>query len=125
MPLSYWTIFDQAAMPQKILFVAFIALTLLGAATAVLGRFKATAPLSGPMKASSLLCPCIGMLCAALNGFHMMQTTLRLPYEVTLKMLAPGLAEMSALVAAGALAGLVATVAHGLLNARDRHGVRV
>jgi len=123
-PSPYWTIFEQAATPQRILFLIFMALTLVGVATAVLGRMKAAAPFSGLMKASSLLCPCLGMLCAALNGFHMMQTTLRLPYEPTLRMLAPGLAEMSALVVTGALAGLAATAAHGRLTARGREGVR-
>lgn len=124
MTSPYWTIFENAAMPQRIVFLTFIALTLLGAATVVFGGFKAAAPFSGLMKALGFLCPCVGMLCAALNGFHMMQTTLRLPFEPTLQILAPGLAEMSALVVTGALAGLAATAAHGRLSARDRQDAR-
>jgi len=116
---SCWTIFAQAALPQECLFVVFVALTIFGAGTAVFSRVKPFTRLSAPMKALSLLCPLSGLLCAALNGFHMMQTTLRLPSEPTVQMLAPGLMEMSALVVAGALAGLATAAAHSLIRARE------
>ena len=116
---SYWTVFENAALPQKSLFLVFIALMILGAGTAVFNRVKPFSHLSGPMKALSQLCPLSGMLCAALNGFHMMQTTLRLPFEPTAQMLAPGFMEMSALVVTGALAGLATATAHGLIRARE------
>jgi len=124
MPLSYWTIFEKAAVPQKSLFLVFIALMIFGAGIAVFNRVKAFTHLSAPMKALSLLCPFLGMLCAALNGFHMMQTTLRLPFEPTAKMLAPGFMEMSALVVAGVLAGLPAAAAHRLIRARELNGLQ-
>ncbi len=122
---SCWTLFQDAALPQKGLFLAFIALMILGAATAVFNRIKPFTRLSAPMKALSLLCPLAGTLCAALNGFHMMQTTLRLPFEPTLQMLVPGFIEMAALVVAGALAGLAAAAAHSLIRARELDGLRV
>ena len=124
MPLSYWTIFEKAAVPQKSLFLVFIALMILGAATVVFNRVKPLSHLSAPMKALSLLCPFSGVLCAALNGFHMMQTTLRLPVEPSVQMLAPGFMEMSALVVAGALAGLATAAAHSLIRARDLNGLQ-
>ncbi len=119
-----WTIFEDAALPQKSLFLVFIALMFLGVATAVLNRVKPFSRLSAPMKALSLLCPLSGLLCAALNGFHMMQTTLRLPLDPTVQMLAPGVMEMFALVVAGALAGLAAAAAHSLIRARERNGLQ-
>ncbi len=125
MPPSYWTVFQNAAVPQKSLFLVFIALTILGAGTAVFNRVKPFRDLSAPMKALSLLCPLSGLLCAALNGFHMMQTTLRLPFEPTVQMLAPGFMEMAALVITGALAGLAAAAAHSLIRARELNGVQV
>lgn len=125
MPLSYWTVFENAAIPQKGLFLVFIALMILGVVTAVFNRVKPFTHLSAPMKALSLLCPLSGMLCAALNGFHMMQTTLRLPFEPSVQMLAPGFVEMSALVVAGALAGLAATTAHSLIRAHELDGLKV
>jgi hypothetical protein len=122
---SSWTIFENAALPQKCLFLVFIALMIFGAWTAVFSRVKPFAGLSAPMKALSLLCPLSGLLCAALNGFHMMQTTLRLPSDPTVQMLVPGLMEMFALVVAGGLAGLAAATAHSLLRARERAGLQV
>ena len=121
---SYWTIFEDAAVPQQGLFLVFIALIILGAATAVFNRVKPFTRLSAPMKALSLLCPLLGILCAALNGFHMMQTTLRLPFEPTVRMLVPGFMEMFALVVAGALAGLAAAAAHSLIRAHELHGLQ-
>ena len=100
-------IFSHAALPQKLLFLGFIGVMLFGAGVAILQPLKASKGLA----ALGLACPMLGVLCAALNGFHMMQTTLRLPFEPTLKMLAPGMMEMSALVGAGALAGLIAVFA--------------
>ncbi len=119
-----WTLFEGAALPQRSLFLVFIALMCLGVATAVLNRVKPFSRLSAPMKALSLLCPLAGVLCAALNGFHMMQTTLRLPFEPTVQMLAPGVMEMSALVVTGALAGLAAAAAHSVIRARERNGLQ-
>ncbi len=121
---SYWTVFAQAALPQQSLFLVFIVLMILCVATAVFNRVKPFSRLSAPMKALSLLCPLAGVLCAALNGFHMMQTTLRLPFEPTVQMLAPGVMEMSALVVIGALAGLTAAAAHSLIRARERNGLQ-
>ena len=121
---SCWTIFENAALPQRSLFLVFIALMLLGVATAVFNRVKPFSHLSVPMKALSLLAPFAGVLCAALNGFHMMQTTLRLPFDPTVQMLVPGVMEMSALVVAGALAGLAAAAAHSLIRARERDGLQ-
>jgi hypothetical protein len=65
----------------------------------------------------------LGLLVGGLNSFHMGETIKRLPFEPTLKQLAPGIFEVSTLVGLGALVGVIAVVAHaaiGLLTAQQR-----
>ena len=112
-------VFADSAPPQKVLFLAFLLLAVFSALVVALRPLQKLAGLGPLIDALSLACPMLGVLCAALNGLHMMRTTLRLPFEVTGKMLAPGLMEMAALIAAGAFAGLLAKVAQSSLASRS------
>ena len=109
----------DSAPPQKVLFLAFLLLAVFSALVVALRPLQKLAGLGPLIDALSLACPMLGVLCAALNGLHMMRTTLRLPSEVTGKMLAPGLMEMAALIAAGAFVGLLAKVAQSSLASRS------
>jgi len=115
----YAGILADAAVPQKLAFLAFAG-AVIAAMTITLGQLRrspARARPSALLAELRLACPIVGLLCAALNALHMMQTTLSLPFAPTAKMLAPGLLEMAALVAAGALAGLIAVVLSWVLEA--------
>jgi hypothetical protein len=106
-------VFANAAAPQKLVFAAMAIATIAAVVAAVSGR--------GPpriLRELRLVAPALGLACAALNGLHMMQTTLRLLEPPTARLLAPGVMEMAALVGAGALAGLAAVIAAGRLEAR-------
>jgi hypothetical protein len=118
MQQTYTAIFLDAAPPQKLVFLALAgAVVAMGAIT--LSRMRRPPePPSRLIVALRLAGPALGLICAALNGLHMMQTTLRLPIAPTAKMLAPGFLEMAALVEAGAFAGLVAVVLNWVLEAR-------
>jgi hypothetical protein len=52
----------------------------------------------------------IGLLFAALNGLHMMQTTVIVPTSPSVRLLAPGFMEMAALAGSGAFVGLIAAM---------------
>jgi hypothetical protein len=115
---TYVGIFLEAAIPQKLVFLAFAAALIASVAIVAMRLRGSPARTSTLLADLRLACPAIGLLGAALNGLHMMQTTLALPIAPTAKMLAPGLMEMAALVAAGALAGMVAVVLNWVLEAR-------
>ena len=116
----YAGIFANAAVPQKLVFLAFAAAEIAAVTITLrqLHRSPALARPSALLAELRLACPIVGLFCAALNALHMMQTTLTLPFAPTAKMLAPGLLEMAALVAAGALAGLIAVAMNWVLEAR-------
>ena len=118
MPRTYVAIFLDAAPPQQLVFLA-LAGAVVAAAASALGRMRGGAAQPSRLIAALRLAgPALGLLCAALNGLHMMQTTLRLPITPTAKMLAPGFLEMAALVEAGAFAGLVAVMLNWALEAQ-------
>lgn len=97
-------VFQHAALPQKLVFLALIAWSL--AALLSLAR-KTTRP---PLLVTTLRIagPALGLLVGAMNAFHMMDTALRLPVSPSVKALAPGVMEIAALVGLGAGAGLLA-----------------
>ena len=109
-------VFANSAPPQKVLFTAFLLLSVFFVLVMALRPLQKLTGLGPLIEALSMACPMLGVLCASLNGLHMMQTTLRLPFDVAGKMLAPGLTEMVALVAAGAFAGLMAKIAQASLE---------
>ena len=104
------TVFANAALPQKAVLIALVAampMTLIASILAMrrgMGRrlwrrIIAYLGLAGPA---------LGLFAGGLNSFHMAETIRRLPFDPTLKQLAPGIFEVSTLVSLGALVGLVA-----------------
>ncbi|WP_296595349.1 hypothetical protein [Phenylobacterium sp.] len=116
-------VFANAAAPQKaalILLVATLPGMLIAATLAVRGGRGAEAwrRTVADLRTAG---PAVGLLVASLNGFHMGETIARLPFDPTLKQVAPGIFEISVFVSLGAAVGLLAQVAHtaiGLLARR-------
>jgi peptidoglycan/LPS O-acetylase OafA/YrhL len=111
-------VFANAAIPQRIVLsvlVAAIPLMLVAAMLVVKGgpgaafsrRFIADLRLAGLA---------LGLLVGGLSSFHMGETILRLPFDPSLKQLAPGIFEVSTLVSLGALVSLLAVVAHAAIG---------
>lgn len=113
-------VFQQAALPQKAVFVVLLASILMALVFAVLAHKGETAASRRLAFVSQLRIagPALGLLVGSMNAFHMMHTTLRLPASPTAKALAPGVMEIAALVGLGALAGLVATALNAALSHR-------
>ncbi len=112
------SVFTNAAIPQKIVLIVLfgaIPTTLAAAALAVKGgprdslwrRIVAELRVAGPA---------LGLLVGGLNSFHMGETIQRLPFDPTLKQLAPGIFEVSTVVSLGAMVGIVAAVTHATLD---------
>lgn len=109
---ALWSVFEGAAAPQKVVLILLYAAlpgtliaTLLGARSPrnIWRRIVADLRIAGPA---------LGAFVGGLNSFHMGRTIQKLPFDPTLKQLAPGIFEVSTLVALGALVGLTAVVAH-------------
>ncbi|MBR7621513.1 hypothetical protein JKL49_19130 [Phenylobacterium sp. 20VBR1] len=98
------SVFADAALPQKVVLVVLI-LAILAALLLAATRRGGGSRFISDLRVAG---PAVGLLVAALNGFHMAQTILRLPSSPTARDLAPALMEMAVLVGLGALAGLVA-----------------
>lgn len=115
-----WSVFDNAAVPQKIVLI------LLGAAlpgtlvAAVLGARPHGNVWRRIVAELRIIGPALGAFVGGLNSFHMGQTIQRLPFDPTLKQVAPGLFEVSTLVSLGALVGLFAVAAHMAISASFR-----
>jgi hypothetical protein len=105
------SVFANAAIPQKLVFLALLAAVPAILVGAVTGNQKLVAALGR----AGLLA---GLLTAALNGFHMADTITRLPFDPTAKQLAPGIFEVSTLVCLGALVGIVSCLAGWVLAPR-------
>jgi hypothetical protein len=97
------SVFANAALPQKAVLIVLV-LSILAALLLAATRFRQSRFISDLRVAG----PALGLLVAALNGFHMAQTILRLPSSPSARDLAPALMEIALLVGLGALAGLVA-----------------
>ncbi len=118
-------VFADAALPQKRVFVLLLAalpLTVVAAVMALRGGPRANL---WRLIVHHLRLPgiALGTFVAGLNSFHMGQTIERLPFEPTLKQVAPGVLEAAALISLGALVALTATMAHvaiGLTDVRRR-----
>ena len=113
-------VFVDAALPQKAVF-AVLGLSVPAALIVSARDFRRVGLAARPSAFVSELRiagPALGLLTAALDGFHMARTTLRLSYAPTPAMLAPGVMEVASLAGLGALAGLVAVVLHSALGRR-------
>ena len=114
------SVFANAALPQKVVLIVLVAaipMTFIAAMLAVRGgvrrnlwrRFLAYLQVAGPA---------LGLLVGGLNSFHMGETIRRLPFDPTLKQLAPGIFEVSTFVSLGAVVGLVALFANAMIALR-------
>ncbi|WP_374577798.1 hypothetical protein [Phenylobacterium sp.] len=109
-----FSVFSNAALPQKIVLIALISvIPLIILSTALIFRANNSNSVSLYRLVSTLglAGPGVGLLTGAMNSFHMAETIQRLPAAPTLKQIAPGIFEVAALVGLGALVGLIATVA--------------
>ena len=114
------SVLADAATPQKIVFILLAVALLATLVGTVLGLQRRPAPPAWRRGMADLRCagPLLGLFTGSLNGCHMVHTIQRLPSAPTLKDLAPGILEVSALLSLGALVRLCAVVAHLLLNGR-------
>jgi hypothetical protein len=120
-------IFADAAPLPKALMLGLLVAMLAGVVVAV--RKLASGPrlAGGSAFISGLRMggPIAGILGGAYAALRMSLGIANVPYEPTLKVLAPGFAEVSALVALGFLAGAVAVVLNWAIEARiDREVLR-
>jgi len=112
------SVFANAANPQRVVLVVLLA-AVPGAVAAALLALRSGSPdtiwrrLVADLRVAG---PLLGLLVAGLNSFHMGRTIQSLPFDPTLKQLAPGIFEVSTFVSLGALVGIVATVAHAALG---------
>jgi hypothetical protein len=111
-------VFANAAFPQKVVLVALVGalpLILIMVVVALRGGAGATVA-RRTVSDMRVAAPTLGLLTGGLNSFHMGETIVRIPFDATLKQLAPGIFEVSALVSLGALVGVVAMVAHAAIR---------
>jgi hypothetical protein len=111
-------VFANAALPQKVVLVALVAaipMILIMVVVALRGGPGATVA-RRTISDMRVAAPIIALLTGGLNSFHMGETIVRVPVDATLKQLAPGIFEVSALVSLGALVGIVALVAHATIR---------
>lgn len=120
---ALWSVFENAAIPQKAVLILLCA-TLPGiVVAAALGRRTPRNVWRRLVAELRTAGPALGLFVAGLNSFHMGRTIQKLPFDPTLKQVAPGILEASALVSLGALVGLVAIAAHGVTSVAE-HGER-
>ena len=107
------SVFANAALPQKIvLLLLAAAVPLVVVATGLALRRGVHGDLWRRVVADLRVAgPVVGLFVGGLNGFHMGETIQRLPFDPTLKQLAPGIFEISTLVSLGGLVGVVAMAA--------------
>jgi hypothetical protein len=115
------SVFIDAALPQKGVFVVLGVAILAALAVAARDFARARSASHRSVFISELRSagPALGLLTAALDAFHMGQTTLRLAYPPTPAMLAPGAMEIASLAGLGAVAGLVAVALHSFSATRE------
>lgn len=108
------TSFIAAALPQKVVLIGLavcIPAIVIGAAHVLMGKdprgfwrgMVANLRIGGPV---------VGLFVGGLNSFHMAETITAHPFDPTLKQLAPGIFEVSALVSLGGAVGVAALLAH-------------
>jgi hypothetical protein len=112
MPEALWGVFENAAAPQRIVLVllyAALPATLVLAGLAIRTRKQAWRRIVAELR---IVGPTLGLFMAGLNSFHMGQTIQKLPFNPTLKQVAPGIFEIATFASLGAFVGLVAAAAH-------------
>jgi hypothetical protein len=119
-PLRPRDIFLNAAPFAQLLMIVLVGSTI--AAIIVCVRKLTSGPrLSGGsafLSGLRLGGPLIGLLGGAYNGLGMAIGIANVSYPVTLRVMAPGIAEAVSLIGLGMLAGAVAVISHGAVEAR-------
>lgn len=113
---TLWRVFENAAVPQKVVLIGLCAALPGTLIAATLGMRTPRNVWRGIVAELRIAGPALGLFVGGLNSFHMGRTLQKLPFDSTLKQLAPGIFEVSALVGLGALVGLVAVVAHTAIS---------
>jgi hypothetical protein len=113
---AFWSVFEAAAAPQKVVLILLCAALPGVLIAAVLGARSPRNIWRRVVTELRIAGPALGVFVGGLNSFHMGHTIQKLPFDPTLKQLAPGIFEVSTLVSLGALVGLVAVVAHGVMS---------
>jgi hypothetical protein len=124
-PLS---VFEYAGPIQKFVMIILVA-TIIAALVVAALKLASGRHLSGGsafLSGLRLGAPIIGLLGACDSGLNMTLAVASVPIEVTLKMLAPGIAEAFLMVGLGFLAGAIAVIAHWAVESRiDRQVLSV
>lgn len=115
MPVEVWvSVFVNAAVPQRILIIALLAAVPAILVALALSWRRPKGPWRRIITDIGVSAAGLGVLIGATESFHMARTILRLPFDETLKQLAPGILEVSTLVGLGISVGLLAFVADRL-----------
>jgi hypothetical protein len=111
------SVFANAAVPQKIVLAI---LSAAAPAILVAAALELRRPRSGPWRgligAARSVGPLLGLFVGAVTTYHMGRTIQLVPFEPTVKQLAPGILEVSTLIGLGALVGLLACAVLCLLG---------
>lgn len=113
---ALWSVFEGAATPQKVVLLLLCAALPGTLIAAVLGARSPGNIWRRIVDDLRIAGPALGAFVGALNSFHMARTIQTLPFDPTLKQIAPGVFEVSTLVSLGALVGLAAVVAHAAMS---------
>ena len=119
-PVTPVTVFELAAPLPKLVMIALI-LAVAAALAVLVAKLASGRRLSGGsafLSGLRLGAPIIGFLGACDSLLMMTLGAANVPFEPTLKMLAPGFAEAFLQVGLGFLAGAVAVFAHWAVEAR-------
>jgi hypothetical protein len=112
MPVEVWvSVFVNAAVPQRILIIAMLAAVPAILTALALALRAPEGPWRRVIADIGVSAAGLGVLIGATESFHMARTILRLPFDATLKQLAPGILEVSTIVGMGISVGLLAFVA--------------
>ncbi|WP_297514829.1 hypothetical protein [uncultured Caulobacter sp.] len=125
MPIAVWfSVFANAAAPQRILIVAMLAAVPAILVALALAWRAPKGPWRRVIADIGVTAAGLGVLIGATESFHMARTILRLPFDATLKQLAPGILEVSTLVGLGISVGLFAFVAYRLAQGFARESAQ-
>lgn len=113
---ALWSVFENAAAPQKVVLILLCAALPGIVVAAALGASIPRSIWRRIVAELRIAGPALGVFVGGLNSFHMAGTIQKLPFDPTLKQIAPGIFEVSVLVSLGALVGLVAAVAHAAMS---------
>jgi biopolymer transport protein ExbB/TolQ len=118
--LTLFTVFEHAALFQKALIILLV-LSSVAALVVLALKLGSGRRLSGGsafLSGLRLGGPIIGLLGACYAGLTMALATAKVSYPVTLKVLAPGIAEVFFMLGLGVLVGVIAVLANWMVESR-------